>query len=265
MRLHINHTTRYSYNEPVIYGLQQIRLTPTDSVQQRVLNWSVDIEGGRVELSYSDQFQNHTLLAQVEAGQSEVVVTAKGEVETSDTAGVFGQIYGAVPLWHFVQSTPRTEAGKSVRKLAKIVGSTDSMLNDLHTLSREILAEAPYNKSSTFVDTTAEQALIAGGGVCQDHAQIFISAARYSGVPARYVSGYLMMNGQIDQDASHAWAEAHVDGIGWVGFDVSNGISPDDRYVRLVSGLDSSDTSPISGMRQGATDEAMMVSLQVQQ
>lgn len=265
MRLKINHTTRYSYDEPVTYGLQQIRLTPSDNSQQRVLDWNVDIEGGHMELSFFDQHQNLTLLAQVEAGQSEVVVVAKGEVETTDTAGVLGKFYGIAPLWHFTQTTPRTEAGKSVRKLAKIIGSSDNALNDLHSLSREILAIAPYNRSSTFVDTTAEQALVAGGGVCQDHAQIFISAARHCGIPARYVSGYLMMNGQVDQEASHAWAEAHVDGIGWVGFDVSNRISPDERYVRLATGLDSSDASPIRGMRQGASAEAMMVSLQVQQ
>ena len=53
---------------------------------------------------------------------------------------------------------------------------------------------------------------------------MFISAARLADVPARYVSGYLMMNDRVDQDASHAWAEAHFDGRGWVGFAVSNGI-----------------------------------------
>jgi len=75
----------------------------------------------------------------------------------------------------------------------------------------------------------------AGQGVCQDHTHIFISAARELGYPARYISGYLMMNDRIDQEASHAWAEAYVEGLGWVGFDVSNGISPDERYVQSAS------------------------------
>jgi transglutaminase-like putative cysteine protease len=85
------------------------------------------------------------------------------------------------------------------------------------------------------------------------------------GFPARYVSGYLMMNDRVEQDASHAWAEAHVPGLGWVGFDVSNGISPDDRYVRLATGLDYRNAAPVSGMRIGASTESMDVSLQVQQ
>ena len=74
-----------------------------------------------------------------------------------------------------------------------------------------------------------------------------------------------MMDDRVDQDASHAWAEAHLDGLGWVGFDVSNGISPDERYVRLATGLDSRDAAPISGMRMGSANESMIVSLQIQQ
>ena len=63
----------------------------------------------------------------------------------------------------------------------------------------------------------------------------------------------------------HAWAEAHVDGLGWVGFDVSNGISPDTRYVRVATGLDYREAAPISGMRYGEGAESMAVSLQIQQ
>ncbi|MFT6009030.1 MAG: transglutaminase-like putative cysteine protease, partial [Parasphingorhabdus sp.] len=81
----------------------------------------------------------------------------------------------------------------------------------------------------------------------------------------RYVSGYLMMSDRVDQDATHAWAEAHIQGLGWVGFDVSNGYSPDERYVRIATGLDYREASPISGMRYGSASEDMIVTLQVQQ
>jgi transglutaminase-like putative cysteine protease len=83
--------------------------------------------------------------------------------------------------------------------------------------------------------------------------------------PARYVSGYLMMNDRVHQDASHAWAEAHVEGVGWVGFDVSNGISPDARYVRVATGLDYREAAPISGLRFGQGGEALSIDIQVQQ
>ena len=74
-----------------------------------------------------------------------------------------------------------------------------------------------------------------------------------------------MMNDRVDQDASHGWAEVHLDALGWVGFDVSNRISPDERYVRLAIGRDAKEASPISGMRIGSGNESMIVSLQIQQ
>ena len=74
-----------------------------------------------------------------------------------------------------------------------------------------------------------------------------------------------MMNDRIDQEASHAWAEAWLDLLGWVGFDISNGYSPDERYVRVATGRDYRDAAPVSGLRQGPGDESMIVSLQIQQ
>ncbi len=107
--------------------------------------------------------------------------------------------------------------------------------------------------------------LEAGRGVCQDHTHIFLSCAREMGVPARYVSGYLMLDDVIAQQAMHAWAEAFVDGLGWVGFDVSNAISPDMRYVRVATGLDYSDAAPVSGTRTGGQGEMLEVRIDVAQ
>jgi transglutaminase-like putative cysteine protease len=84
-------------------------------------------------------------------------------------------------------------------------------------------------------------------------------------MPSRYISGYLMMDDRTHQDATHAWAEAYVKDLGWVGFDISNGISPDRRYVRVASGLDYADAAPVSGTRFGTASESMAVQLQVQQ
>ncbi len=265
MKLKITHTTTYSYDAPVTYGLQQVRLTPSNSTHQKVLDWAVDISGGSQQLSFEDQHQNTTLLVQADPGVTELVVTVSGTVETLTSDGVFGKTYGKAPLWHFSQHTARTTPGKGVRKLAKTLAGKGDTLSNLHDLSKAILAAVPYSTSGTFAGTSAEEAVSAGGGVCQDHAQIFIAAARSAGIPARYVSGYLMMNDRIDQDASHAWAEAHIDALGWVGFDVSNGICPDERYVRIATGLDSRDAAPITGIRTGAAGESLIVSLQVQQ
>ena len=82
-----------------------------------------------------------------------------------------------------------------------------------------------------------------------------MSVARIFGFPARYTAGYLMMETDTIQTASHAWAEVYLDGLGWVGFDVSNAISPDQRYIKLASGFDYADVVPISGVRIGTGSE----------
>ena len=118
---------------------------------------------------------------------------------------------------------------------------------------------------TTDAATPAEEALARGSGVCQDHAHIFIAAARAMNFPARYISGYLYMEETNDQVAGHAWAEAHVEGLGWVGFDPANTMSPDERYVRLATGRDYRDARPVSGIRLGQAEEQLAVSVTVEQ
>ena len=263
MELNISHTTRYTYDQPVSYALQKLRLRPNDGPLQKVLDWQIDIENGQIELAYQDHLRNQTALVSAERAATEIVITAHGRVETNDAAGVLGKNYTRAPLWYFQQPTERTLPGKGIRALAKTV--SDGGIEDLHALSAAVLDRVPYQGGQTDAKTTAEDALTGGAGVCQDHAQIFIAAARAAGLPARYVSGYLMMNDRVDQDASHGWAEVHMDTLGWVGFDVSNGISPDGRYVRLAIGRDAKEAAPIAGMRLGPGTESMIVSVQVQQ
>lgn len=265
MQLQITHKTHYSYTQPVDYALQQVRLTPRSSALQTIENWSVQIDGGKVEACYSDHYGNHVDLVSITPGAQQLTVTATGTATTTDTAGVFGKTYGCAPLWHFCQTTSLTTPDPAITALSAIPADHDDPIAGLHALSAAILSATPYEVGATDPDTTAAAALTLGKGVCQDHAHIFITAARAAGLPARYVSGYLMMNDRTDQDASHAWAEAHLDGLGWVGFDVSNGVSPDERYVRIAIGRDAQDAAPISGLRMGQSDEAMIVSLQVQQ
>ena len=101
--------------------------------------------------------------------------------------------------------------------------------------------------------------------MCQDHAHIFISAARTLGVPARYITGYLLLEAPSASEAHHAWAEAWVEGLGWVAFDVANRICPTERYVRLAAGLDAGYAAPIIGSRRGGSSEKLDVSVEVQQ
>ncbi len=265
MHLTIRHETTYSYDQPVPYGLQQLRVRPKSRPGQTVLEWSVEVEGGAQQLMFEDEHANSVDLVSFDPDQSQVTIRSFGTVDIEDQGGVIGKHRGHVPLWLFQRETDLTEAGPGVARLIHQLDTGGSDLDKLHALSTLILREIPYSTDQNSAELTAEQALKAKHGVCQDHAHVFVTAARSLGFPARYVSGYLMMDDRVDQDATHAWAEAHVDGLGWVGFDVSNGISPDARYVRVATGLDYHDAAPILGLRVGGGTETMKVALQVQQ
>jgi transglutaminase-like putative cysteine protease len=263
MLLKINHVTEYVYDEPVAYALQRLRLTPINGPSQKLVSWAVTVDGAKVEAGYSDQFGNQVELVSTEGSDHKIRIVAAGEVETIDKAGVVGQHQGYVPLWLFLRDTPLTKPGKLLRELSRSLKG-DSELAQMHALMEAIHENVTYIPGSTSSETTAEQALEAKNGVCQDHAHIFISAARLMNIPARYVSGYLMMEGQVEQVATHAWAEAHMPGLGWVGFDPANKICPDERYVRIATGLSYRDAAPVSGMRIGTIAENLTVSLTVQ-
>lgn len=263
MRLKITHTTEYTYDEPVHYSLQRLRLTPVACSGQTVLSWNIAVDGATVEAGFNDQFGNHTHLVSTEGDSHTVHIVASGEIETVDRAGVFGPHTGFVPLWLYLRDTTRTKPGKLTRELARALpGDTD--LARMHALMAAIHTSVAYVPGSTTTETTAEQALEAKRGVCQDHAHIFIAAARMLKLPARYVSGYLMMEGLNEQTATHAWAEVHLGGLGWVGFDPANDLCPDHRYVRLATGLSYADAAPISGMRIGLAGEDLEVTVKVE-
>lgn len=267
MRLRVLHRTTYRYEKPLSYGLQELRLTPKSRAGQTVLSWRTTIAGGTREAEFDDQHMNHVMLISFAGEGHEIIVTSEGEVETEDTAGVVGRHQGYAPLWLFERATDLTRPGPQTRKLIRgLTAEVAEPLPRLHELSRRILDSVSYRIGATDPATTAELALEHGYGVCQDHAHIFCAAARTMGVPARYVSGYLKMEDRDLQDATHAWAEAHVDGLGWVGFDISNGISPDERYVRVATGLDYREAAPVSGLRFGDHgEESLAVDIQVQQ
>ena len=168
------------------------------------------MRGPQGELSFTDQHANQVILSSIEPGQSEMTILCEGEIDTHETHGVLGYEVQHAPLWYYRRETPATQVGPEVRKLLKSLRKEESDLSRMHALSTLINERVIYETGRTEVTTTAEEALKAGHGVCQDHTHIFIAAARSIGYPARYISGYLMMDDKIDQEAAHAWAGVHT-------------------------------------------------------
>ncbi|NIZ07848.1 transglutaminase family protein [Pseudooceanicola sp. HF7] len=267
MRLSITHTTTYSYDRPVSYALLQLRLTPRNGAGQKVISWQSSVSGASPQVQYEDHFRNVTELVQMDPEGTTITILSQGEVEVENLNGVIGAGTGLAPLWLFKRPTAATKPGNTIRKLASSVKEAFAAdpLDGMHKLSDAVSKAVRYTTGSTNVTTSAEEAAKAGVGVCQDQAHVMIAAARHLGAPARYVSGYLLMDGLNQQEATHGWCEIWIMGLGWVGFDVANEICPDDRYVRVALGRDYGEAAPVHGLRQGDAEEELYVSVQVQQ
>ena len=237
---------------------------PVSGHTQTVLSWALKIDGAREEVRFTDHFGNDTRLLSAEGEPHSITIEASGEVVTRDTAGISGPHQGFAPLWLFAQETPLTAAGEGIRELAASAGKgTD--IERLHRLMAIIGERVAYKPGATNVMTRAEEALALKTGVCQDLTHIFAAAARVMGFPARYISGYLMMDASVEQAASHAWAEAHLPKLGWIAFDPANGISATGAHIRVAAALDSLGAAPVRGLRFGGEGEKLSVAVQVEQ
>ena len=264
MRVSIGHVTRYTYAEPTGYSIQSLRLTPPSFQGQRVVEWRITAPGIDKAISFRDGFGNRVHLAVCNSWHSEVLIIAKGVVETEDHAGVVKGLNEPAPPRIFLRQTARTQPNSALADLAASARA-DGTLSGMHRLMGAVADRVAYKIGSTSAHTSAAEALAAGEGVCQDHAHVFIAAARTINVPARYVCGYFFAGGDEPSEAHHAWAEVWIGDLGWVGFDPANRLCPTDRYVRLATGLDALSAAPIRGARRGTSHEELDVIVEVQQ
>jgi transglutaminase-like putative cysteine protease len=264
MRLSIIHKTTYRYDGPVSKLVQSVRLCPVSNNAQQILNWHVRGDDGRLLQGVTDSFGNMVQLHTPRAPGAEVVLTVAGDVQTTDTSGIIKLAQELLPAFFFTAQSEYTVPDDAITALAETArkeGKSDIDL--LHKMMNIVRDNVTYAVDVSNVSQTAAEVLAQGSGVCQDHAHIMISAARYLGLPARYVSGYLWTPDQSEQVASHAWMEVLVPDVGWLGFDPANRVCPDERYVRLACGRDYTDAAPVRGVRVGGATEVMDVRVQV--
>ena len=269
MILTVRHVTTYRYDRPVRAVLQSHRLRPARFDGQTVIDWSAEplggIKGGGFRDGAGDFVQGWTIPGPL----TEVVVEVRGRVETTDLAGVLRGFRERLPPEVWLRKTLATRCDAALSALADATAPAAQGLDLAHALAQAVAEALPYappeKRGQTQSQTTAAEAMALGAGVCQDLAQVLIAVARRRGMPARYVAGYLLADAEgRAHEAAHAWAELWVPGLGWVGFDPANACCPDDRYIRLGSGLDAADAAPIRGIARGEAAEAMEVSVAVE-
>lgn len=264
MLLAVNHVTRYRYSQPVRGVVQSHRLTPSASDGQKVLDWQITVTDGQKGGSFRDGAGDFVQSWSVLGPVSEIAVTVTGRVETKDMSGVLKGPREMLAPESYLRDTPPTRADTALVALARSVAASGDALAMAHGLSEKVADAIRYSPGSTSAHTTAAEALALGTGVCQDHAHALISVARHLDMPARYVSGYLHANADGEaHEAAHAWAEIYVAGLGWVGFDPANRCCPDERYIRLGSGLDAQDAAPIRGTARSPGKESLDVTVAI--
>lgn len=265
MILTVRHKTLYRYDLPVRGIVQSFRMTPSVFDGQSVRDWKIEVTDGIAGGTFRDGAGDRVISYSVRGPVSEMAVTVTGTVETWDLAGVLRGHREVVAPEAYLRDTLPTRLDARLEALAAEVEPEEDVLARAHALSRAVSAAITYKPGTTGAHTTAAEAMALGEGVCQDMAHALIAIARGEGIPARYVSGYLFAgDGEEAHEAAHAWAELHVQGLGWVGFDPANECCPDARYIRLGSGFDAADAAPIRGISRGTGEENLSVTVAVQ-
>jgi len=268
MRLRIAHTTVYHYDPPASGAIQLLRLTPRNHDGQYVVRWRIDVSPDARLSAREDAFGNMTHVFSATGPFRQLTVAVDGEVETHGTDSVVRGTVERFPPSLFLRETALTQPDTAIGKLAEdvVAAAGGATLASLHLLLERLHAMMVYDLALTNTPMNAAEAFAGKRGVCRDLTHIFIAAAHWLAIPARYVAGYLQLaDGTVDQEAGHAWAEAFVPDLGWVGFDPANGVCPTEAYVRVAVGLDSLGAAPVRGTRYGTGGERLEVAIRVGQ
>lgn len=268
MRIRISHATSYAYDTPPTGVTQLLRLTPRDHDGQHVVSWRIDLSEDCLLHQHEDAFGNITHSFTAEGPFNKLTVEVAGEVDTQDTDGLVSGAVERFPPQLYLRETSLTQTDAAIIDFAQATraATNGDTLILLHALLTALNREIAFDTDPTHAATTAAEAFSLRRGVCQDITHIFVAAARALGVPARYVGGHFhRADGVITQDAGHAWAEAYVENLGWIGFDPTNGICITDAHVRVAVGLDYLGAAPVRGTRFGGAGETLTVAVRVDQ
>ncbi len=244
MRLSVDHRTLYRFAHPRSRLVQLLRLTPDDNDDQAITHWDVHVDCDARLRRGRDGFGNRTIMLYVEGPVETIELSVSGEVLTNAAAGVVHGSVEPLPPALYLRATELTPADPLITAFAAGAGGGDrDTIARLHLVNRALHRRCSWQANAGL--RGASQAFGHKSAAAADLAQMFIVAARSLGVPARYVSGYRAASG--DDAMPHAWAEAHVDGLGWVTFDPATGLSTDESYIRVAVALDAAGAAPLAG------------------
>lgn len=255
-------------------------MQPLSEGPQRCLKFDLSLRPAARASSYRDHLGNAVQHFDIPGRHTQLVITAKSLVETSprpepppslgpEAWDELDALVAGGDYWDMLMPSRFACQTDALRDFAREldVRRRDDPLTVLRELNTAIYNAFDYVPQSTSVDSPIDEALGARKGVCQDYSNIMIALARHMRVPCRYVSGYLFhrveYNDRSAQDATHAWVEALLPGLGWVGFDPTNNLLAGERHIRVAVGRDYADVPPTRGVFKGAAESELSVAVQV--
>jgi transglutaminase-like putative cysteine protease len=277
----VRHLTKFVYSNAVSESIMETRMHPRSDAMQRCLNFQLSVSPRCRVFSYRDHLANHVHHFDIPGAHDQLVIVAESLVEmepvllppsflSPDAWGALDADVQAGDFWEFLFPSDFAAPTALLNELGdKLdVRRRDDPLMVLHELNEKIYRYFDYVPKSTEADSPIDVALTQKTGVCQDFAHVMIALVRSRlQIPCRYVSGYLY-HGDSNKDrsvnsATHAWVEAYLPQLGWVGFDPTNWLLAGDRHIRTAIGRDYEDVPPTHGIFRGSANTDLTVAVRV--
>ncbi len=280
MYFSIRHMTEFNYSAPITESVMEIRMQPRAEDMQRCLSFRLEITPRTTATTYRDYLGNHVHHFDIPERHKRLLLIAESLVEIRPPLPVpdslspsawdeLDILLESADVWESLTPSHFARPTALLYQLAQDLNITrrDDPLSLMREINSAIYDTFTYKPNSTQVDSPIDDALSDRQGVCQDYAHIMIALARELRIPCRYVSGYLFHReddrARTANDASHAWVEALLPGLGWVGFDPTNNVLAQDRHIRVAVGRDYMDVPPTRGVYKGKADTELKVSVRV--
>ena len=267
MKLRIEHTTTFTYEQSISERYTEMRLRPVDGSGQRCLRFKLVTEPVGEVMQYTDRYGNTVHHFDTMQSHNRVVVKATSDVHLSQTFADYHLELTPLEKFDYLAAGGYTTPNDQIRSLAASQVVQGDATATVLALMEALRASVQYEAGVTEVKTTAAEALSLGKGVCQDFTHIMLAACRTINIPARYVSGYLYnpksdySAGRNNDVASHAWIDALVNNNAWLSVDPTHNCLQTMNHVRLGVGRDYSDVPPTRGVYKGQAKETLSVNV----
>jgi transglutaminase-like putative cysteine protease len=270
MRYAIRHITRFTYDEPITESVMEARMQPRSESTQRCMHFGLSTSPASRAMMYQDHDGNIVHHFNIPGRHSRLVVTAEALVDCLPPPGLpddlgpdawprLDQLTASGEYWDSLNPSAFARSTDLLEALAREIGLERDAdpLSTIRRIAGGIYERFEYDQASTHVDSPIDDALQSRRGVCQDFAHVMIALVRTLGVPCRYVSGYLFHQGdgtdRSADGATHAWVEALMPDLGWVGLDPTNNLIAGERHIRVAVGRDYADVPPTRGVYKGVS------------